>query len=190
MIQFFSSWIEQIAIATIIASIIEIILPNGHIKKYVKVVLGIYIVFCMISPFVNNASLYNFDKNIDNYVEELANNEKGKINQENMDKRLKQLYIDELKNNFIKKIEEYGYEVEKCNIDAELSSISNNPGIHKVYITIYEKNKGITNIEKVDININETNIDEVTENDKISKLKQELANYYEIDSNVIYIKLK
>ena len=51
MIEFLSKWIEGIAIAVIIASIFEMILPNGNIKKNVKVILGIYIVFSIISPF-------------------------------------------------------------------------------------------------------------------------------------------
>ena len=45
MIEFLSKWIEGIAIAVIIASIFEMILPNGNVKKYVKVILSIYIVF-------------------------------------------------------------------------------------------------------------------------------------------------
>ena len=47
MIEFLSNWIQGIAIAVIIASIFEMLLPNGNIKKYVKVILGIYIVFCI-----------------------------------------------------------------------------------------------------------------------------------------------
>ena len=38
MIEFLSKWIEGIAIAVIIASIFEMILPNGNIKKYVKAI--------------------------------------------------------------------------------------------------------------------------------------------------------
>ena len=53
MINFLSNWIEQIAIAVIIVSIFELILPKGNLKKYIKLVLGIYIIFCMIYPFVN-----------------------------------------------------------------------------------------------------------------------------------------
>ena len=64
MINFLSNWIEQIAIAVIIVSIFELILPKGNLKKYIKVVLGIYIIFCMISPFVNSSALYDIG-NID-----------------------------------------------------------------------------------------------------------------------------
>lgn len=34
-----SSWAEQIVVAVIIATIIEMILPNGNNKKYIKAVI-------------------------------------------------------------------------------------------------------------------------------------------------------
>ena len=43
MIEFFRSWCEGIIVAVIIAMLIEAILPEGNNKKYVKVVIGIYI---------------------------------------------------------------------------------------------------------------------------------------------------
>ena len=79
MISFLKNWIEQIVISVIIVSIFELLIPNGKIKKYIKVVLGIYIIFCIISPFVN---------------------------QESMDLRLQDLYIEQLENDVKKKIEE------------------------------------------------------------------------------------
>ena len=36
MINFLSDWIEQIAIAVIIVSIFELILPKGNLKKYIN----------------------------------------------------------------------------------------------------------------------------------------------------------
>ena len=53
MIKFLSSWVEGIAIAVIVASIFEMILPNGNIKKYVKIVLGIFIIFNIIGVAIN-----------------------------------------------------------------------------------------------------------------------------------------
>ena len=45
MIQFLSSWAEQIVLAVIIATIIELILPQNRNKKYIQMVIGIYILF-------------------------------------------------------------------------------------------------------------------------------------------------
>lgn len=79
MINFLSKWIEGIAIAVIIASIFEMILPDGNIKKYIKIVLGIYIIFSIISPFVDSKELYslNISKEIDTYSNDIVTNEKN-----------------------------------------------------------------------------------------------------------------
>ena len=61
MIDFFREWIEQIVFSVIIVSIFEMLLPNGKIRKYIKMILGIFIVFNIISPFVKGSNLYNLN---------------------------------------------------------------------------------------------------------------------------------
>ena len=96
MIEFLRNWVEQIAITIIIVSIFELILPDGKLKKYIKIILGVYVVFCIISPFVDN-SLYSFDKldeiDLSDYVEHATSTENIAVNQESMDLRLQELYI-------------------------------------------------------------------------------------------------
>lgn len=53
MINNISSWAEQLIIAVIIATILEIILPKGNSKKYIKTIIGIYILYTIISPVLN-----------------------------------------------------------------------------------------------------------------------------------------
>lgn len=53
MISFISSWTQGIIVSVIIASIIEMILPDGNSKKYVKVVIGVFILFSIVSPVIN-----------------------------------------------------------------------------------------------------------------------------------------
>ena len=52
MISFINSYVKGIVVAVIISTIIEMILPEGKIKKYVKTVIGAYIVFIIISPII------------------------------------------------------------------------------------------------------------------------------------------
>lgn len=106
MISFLKNWIEQIVISVIIVSIFELLIPNGKIKKYIKVVLGIYIIFCIISPFVNSTELYNISEvNLDEYIQNMTKTETV-VNQESMDLRLQDLYIEQLENDVKKKVEE------------------------------------------------------------------------------------
>lgn len=194
MIEFLRNWVEQIAITIIIVSIFELILPDGKLKKYIKIILGVYVVFCIISPFVDN-SLYSFDKldeiDLGDYVENAISTENTTVNQESMDLRLQELYIQELENNIEAQVQEYGYNMNKCDIDADLSSSSENPGIHAIKLELQEKGK-ISNIESVEINISRnSNIEEAQNNDqKTAELKKSLAEYYEIDEDIIKISIK
>ena len=190
MIKFLSNWIGQIAIAVIIVSIFEMILPKGNLKKYIKVILGIYIIYCLISPFVNKNKLFDLDNiNIEKYT--TSNITQSNLNQESMDERLETLYIDELEKNINIKLNEYGYEIYKCKIDANLNSNKQNPGIHKIDLIIKEKKKNQIQIDEVEIgNTCEMSADKVSTATKGEELKQVIANYLEIEKEIISIKIK
>ena len=59
MISFLSSWAEQVILAVIIATILELILPNSKNKKYVQMVIGVYVLFNIISPIIKNKEKTN-----------------------------------------------------------------------------------------------------------------------------------
>ena len=52
MILAIKNWCEGIIIAIIISIIVELLLPNGNNRKYVKVVSGIYIMFVILNPLL------------------------------------------------------------------------------------------------------------------------------------------
>jgi stage III sporulation protein AF len=186
MISFLSNWIEQIAISVIIVSIFELLLPNGNLKKYIKIVLGMYVVFCIISPFVNSEDLYKIkDVDLEEYVQNVQKSE-ATINQESMDLRLQELYIEQLKNDIENKVKENGYKVNKINIEANLDSSSSNPGIHSIELVLNE-DKGIGNVEKVEIGASK---EENQNNEDIEKLKENLSSHYEIGKDIINIRIK
>ena len=54
MIEWIKNWTEGIIIAVIISIIIEMLVPEGKNKKYVKVVSGIYILYTIINPFLDD----------------------------------------------------------------------------------------------------------------------------------------
>ena len=66
MISKINIWTQGILIATIIAIIIQLILPENKNKKYIKVVIGIYILFCIIHPVIGKSvNLEDYD--LENY---------------------------------------------------------------------------------------------------------------------------
>ena len=61
MIGFLSSWAKSLGLAIVIVSILEMLLPNNRTKKYIRMVMGIYILFTIVSPFVKNKEIFNFN---------------------------------------------------------------------------------------------------------------------------------
>lgn len=203
MLDFIRDWIEQITVAVIIVSIFEMLLPNGKSKKYIKMILGIFIVFNLISPFVKSSNLYNFNVNeaIDGYMDEIGVN--NSVSQNTIDNKIEELYIKELEQNIADSVEELGYKVDRCKINANIYADDKDAGIDSINISISSKNDNHiqgTNVEtnirtvneiKVEVDIeNETNIEtntnSITDKD-IKKIKKHLNDYYEIDKNIINI---
>lgn len=207
----FNSWLQGIIVAVVISTIIELIAPSGNTKKYIKVVLGMYIVFNIITPIINQFSDSEFEissiinieqytKKMDNYKE---NADSVDIDSTN-DKNIKQIYVSNLKNDMKMKLEDRGYCVKKILIDIEndesytLKSIS--LVLEKEDIEEKQKeeemNKVVINeIEKVNIQIGNNISDEenqkeekssITEKDK-KEVKNYLSSVYEINEKQITI---
>ncbi len=164
MISFLSSWAEQVILAVIIATILELILPNSKNKKYVQMVIGVYVLFNIISPIIKNKEKLVFSEiDLDKYITTST-----KVEQSSMDARLEKIYLDELENNIKSKFKNAGIEIIKCTIDAELDTTKKNAGIHSIDVKV--KN--------------------VDDEKKISKIKQEIIEEYEISEDKIKIIIK
>ena len=164
MINFLSSWAEQVILAVIIATILELILPNSKNKKYVQMVIGVYVLFNIISPIIKNKEKLVFSEiDLDKYITTST-----KVEQSSMDARLEKIYLDELENNIKSKFKNVGIEIIKCTIDAELDTTKKNAGIHSIDVKV--KN--------------------VDDEQKISKIKQEIIDEYEISEDKIKIIIK
>lgn len=164
MINFLSSWAEQVILAVIIATILELILPNSKNKKYVQMVIGVYVLFNIISPIIKNKEKLVFSEiDLDKYITTST-----KVEQSSMDARLEKIYLDELENNIKSKFKNVGIAIIKCTIDAELDTTKKNAGIHSIDVKV--KN--------------------VDDEQKISKIKQEIIEEYEISEDKIKIIIK
>lgn len=185
MIDFLSSWVKNLSLALIIVSILEMILPNSKTKKYIKMVMGIYILFTIVSPFIegnNNLNLENI--NWDFYEKSLEEVSTTEVDQTSMDIRLNQLYKEQLEEDITKKLFEKGYEVEKCKVTVKISQGSyNNNTIEKIVVKIKEKiSKLEENTENKENNTIENKI--VTEIEKIKKVEVKvLENNSDLEDN-------
>lgn len=202
MINFIKDWANQIILAVIIATIFEMILPNGNNKKYIKMILGLYVLFTIIHPVItkitgNSADISNFDykKYFDDTILE-TNTENF---EDNNSKLIKQAYIDNIKKDIESKLEQRQYKVISCSVDVidngnkdtygaiqsidlELKKILNNAN----------ENISTIKVETVDINIsNNLNLDNskrlnLTDDEK-KEIIEFLSQEYSIEKTAILI---
>ena len=140
MINFLSSWVKNLSFALIIVSVLEMILPNNKTKKYVKMIMGLYILFSIISPFIENNDKFDLNNvSLNFYTEEIeeTSSMSENVDQSSMDDRLNQIYKEELEKDIKKKIEEQGYEIESCKVIAHISE--NDSGIENISLKIKGK---------------------------------------------------
>lgn len=199
MIDFLSNWAQGIIVAVIIATIIEMILPNGSSKKYVKVVVGIYILFTIISPIITKFSSNNFNINdiLDTkaYEEQMAKSDEdiSKKIEENNNRTIKDIYQSNLESDIKAKLKDKGYEVLNTYIQIRDDE---NYTIEFISLSLdkneTEESNQVRNIEieEVNIQIGETNTQE-SDTSLASSEKQEIAEYisstYDIDIKNIEI---
>lgn len=138
MIEFFSSWAKNLGLSIVIISILEMLLPNNNTKKYIRMVMGIYVIFTILSPIINNKEIFDVN-NIDLEQYSLSQTS-STVDQTSMDKRIEELYIEELEKDITKKIEEKGYIVQKCKVDVKISDKEDETKINMIKLNI-EKNK-------------------------------------------------
>lgn len=211
MIDWLKTWANQIVVAVIIATIFEMLLPNGNNKKYIKIVIGIYVLFTIIQPIITkiteesfDISNFNYEKYFDKDVIETNSQEF----ENNNSKFIKQAYIDNIESDIKTKIKQKGYEIISLYIEIIEDENKDTYGtIQNMNLKVEklenkeERKKEITStntirIENVDINTNNNTINNesnnlkeklnIPDNEKI-KLIEYLSNEYSIDKKSIVI---
>ena len=202
---FLNTWLQGIIVCVIIATIIELILPSGSTKKYIKVVLGMFILFNIITPVINKITKNNFEIssiiNMDEYSKKMKTYETSSQNQVSSnanEQTIKQIYISKLEKDIKNKLKEKNYTASKIKIEIneneEYSIKQINLLVQKDEEETEKKQENaieIENIETINIQVNENIIPEQKEENisvnEISKIKQYLASEYQINEKQINI---
>lgn len=183
MIEFLSLWAKGLGVTIVIVSILEMLLPNNKIKKYIKMVLGVYVIFNIISPIIQNKEIFDLDE-LD--LSDYQTTETSAIDQTRMDERIEELYIQELEKDVTKKVKEMGYEVTKCKVEAQISDKEEDTKISKIKLKIEKSQEKqeeeekddstedkivseIQKIKKVDTTVEIEKNEEKTQNEKENK---------------------
>ncbi len=208
MVEWLNNWAQGIIVSVIIATIIEMILPNGSSKKYVKVVVGLYILFTIISPAIKKFTSKDFNVNdlLDTkaYEEQMAKSDEeiSKKIEENNNRTIKDIYQSNLESDIKAKLKDKGYDVlstyiqirDDENYTIEFISLS----VDKEETTPNTENSEKSNtgtiqineVEEVNIQIGENTTKEnnttITSSEK-QKIAQYISSTYDISIDNIEI---
>ena len=195
MIEFLSSWAQGIIVAVIIATLIEMILPNSSSKKYVKVVIGMYILFTIVSPIIKKVGGkdINLDTiNIEKYEQQISKSDNtiSRKFEDNNARSIKDIYVSNLKADISAKLKEKGYEINTSDIQIKDDE---NYTIEKITLKLIkmeqkqEKNTEIViNTVEIGNTISQKDSKTLSDDDK-QEVKDYISETYDIDKKNINI---
>ena len=209
MIDFLSSWAKSLGLAIVVVSILEMLIPNNKTKKYIRMVMGIFILFNIISPLVENKDILDIDSiDFSKYTTDYEITTNEKLDQTSMNERIAQLYKEEIEKDITKKIEEKGFKVNNCKVSVDLQENDEKSKITKIKLSLEKNNntnykqeehkesventlvKEVQKIRKISIGSSEENDSKTDVNVSkadISNIKNFLIEEYEVNEKCLEI---
>lgn len=185
MIKFINSWAQGIILAVIIATIIEIILPEEKNKKYVKTVIGVYILFTIIYPLINKFTKTNINTLIENTTKQMSTYQENNSLKIDTDKYIESTYKKKIEEDIRKRANEKNLNITLLNVYIETED-ENRYGMLNSLVMKVEKNE--TSKKNNDVNqIKEINISKNVQNNEIIENKDKTATEKEINEFKEYI---
>ena len=184
MINRISSWTSSIVASVIVVTILEMILPDSKNKKYIKMVMGIYILFAIISPIIKAVS--NQEINFNNFIK--IENKNTNISSIETNASIASIYETNMKIDIKNKIEEKGFKVKNVTISIE----KNNNNLGKIYSINVElekeerKENSSINSVIIEIGYNKSNDKEVP-GKEIEEIREFLSSTYGVEKDKINI---
>lgn len=193
MIEWLSEWLKQIVLLVLIATFIDLLLPNHSMDRYVKLVMGLLITMAILSPILDlfteelNITKIAFERqggSSSNPLQSLSqieeNSEKikqqqAKLIKEQTEKSMEQMITDSIH-------QQFAVEVMKTNVMTEVSpdKVQEIKGIEVIAkmkdkeaipATTHENNQGIRPVEPVQVGEMKTITEQTSQEDLSSTTK-------------------
>ena len=199
IVNIFNSWAQGIVIAVIVGTIIEMLIPNGKNKKYIKTVIGMYLLFVIIYPVINKFT----GKSIELNNLDLSKYSKTYETSLDTEKYINKSYENNLKQEITLMLKEKGY----ISDNIKLKTSSNYETITEISLSLEKietDNNSVNEIKTVEINTskeknkrnrknennenNSKNDENYLSNAEIEEVKSFLSQELGVDKSKIYIE--
>ncbi|AFS78387.1 stage III sporulation protein AF [Gottschalkia acidurici 9a] len=197
MVEFLKGWMTNLVTFIVIITFLEMILPNGNMRRFVNMIIGILLILVIINPFISLLkSNIDIEKEVFMNISE-QNTYKPKEDKEFkniQDKQIVDMYKNqiekEVRNSLINKTQ---YVLEKIHIEIEENNDSKEYGSIKKIELIINENKEIKekenskNIQIKDIEIDVKTKDIVKDNERLNNEELNNKHTQDIDKITIHI---
>ena len=179
---FITNWLKELVTLFMIISLIDIVMPKGNMRRYVNFIIGILIIFTVISPFtkLNEISL-DIDKEVQAFSEKdiSIDNIEQVRNQQIVDLYLSNL-SGELKD-LIEDNSDYGVESIKFKTSPHEEQVFTLDGVD---IVIEQKEiRGDIRVENIELGLSSTVLTSFEDDD----IKGVITTMTQLDDNKINI---
>ena len=196
MVEWLKNWTNSIIVAIIIAVIFELIVPNGNNKKYIKMVINLYVLFVILNPLISKFTNLNEisinEKEYEKYFEGKNTIQTG--SSLNSEKLINSTVEKKLKDNIEIKLKEQGYKAKIISINIDNSSGK----IKQLKLEVKKDESNVNNstnntaitieqVNEVNISNNNYNNKENLKRNDIKKIKELLNEEFEITEEIIEI---
>lgn len=198
MINHISSWAGSIVVAVITVTILEMLLPDGKNKKYIKTVMGVYLLLIIVSPIIKAVSGQDID------LENLIEIEDSNISINNIsiqtNSSIENIYLTNIKKDIKAKLEQKGYDATVIDLIIETADQDNYGTIYEMNIILMKnenesmENKSVSKIETVEISIGDTGLKkELSNEETITDIERQdiiefLSTTYNVEKSKITIR--
>ncbi|RKD27879.1 stage III sporulation protein AF [Caminicella sporogenes DSM 14501] len=194
---FIYKWIRNIVSVMIFVSFIEILMPEGKMKKYLNLILGFLVMIVIINPIINLLNSKDVLEKEYFKISALLSEEECKMTVKNIEslqrEQLINIYKSKLKDDIKTRIERK-YSVKVLNVDMDLEEDREKFGkIRKLYILLSNDKKNMSDKEtvsiiKINVNGEEENNNLNSKNDSLKKeIRCDITDIYNIDNLDIII---
>lgn len=203
---YLTAWVKEIILLIMLAVVLELLLPNSSMQKYVRLVVGLILLLVLLKPVMSL-----FDTNIndlfttyanhtvvqDNLLKNEIKNKKKEIQASQRAYIEKQMAVP-MKKSAEKEVSDR-FHMDVSNVQVTLKDVKHGQAqsnIKHITVTLKKHEKGngskIKPVKPVTINVNQAPSEKTTnpKNKRIKQIRRDLANQWQLPEEKISVDLE
>ena len=193
-----TGWITNIIVLILLATVLELLLPNSSMQRYVKMVIGLMLMAVILSPvltiftkdFDSMLRSATIDGSIDNKeMENTIESKKSEIQASNAAYIEEQMAV-QMKSQVEKELREQ-FNLEISSVALDLTEVDGEKNIDHIIVTVNEEesDKSVSDIEVITVSLSEE--DELNSTNLVSrKVAYFLADEWELYPKQVGVLVK